>query len=38
MIAHTDGKTFAATGKFLETKRRMTGIVAPEPVIFTANR
>jgi len=34
VITLADGKAFAVTGEFLEIKRRMTGIVAPEPVIF----
>lgn len=34
MIAHANGKSFAAISKFFEIKRWMTGIVAPEPVVF----
>ena len=34
MITNANGKAFGTTAEFLEIKRRMTRIVAPEPVIF----
>jgi hypothetical protein len=34
MIPNANGKAFGTPAKFLEVKRRMTGIVAPEPVVF----
>lgn len=34
VVAHAYGKAFTVTGQFLEIKRRMAWVVAPEPVIF----
>jgi len=34
MVADADGKAFAAAREFLEIKRRMLMIVAPEPVVL----
>ncbi|HZF00517.1 MAG TPA: hypothetical protein VE344_01335 [Methylomirabilota bacterium] len=34
MISNANGKTFGASAKFFEVKRRVTRIVVPESVIF----
>src|ERR1700733_6630539 len=34
VVAHADGKPFALAGQFLEIKRGMSRVVAPDPVIL----
>src|ERR1035441_189905 len=34
MVAHADGKPFTLAGKLFEIKRRMTLVIAPEPIVF----